>query len=170
MWLELWLGLALPGVLTAYSRHNDTDPLEHDLRAEILGIVDALPGIYLARLIDRANRPSSTVRYHTRILEREDHLQRATVWGNLRLYPAHVDQNSFAYYAAIRDPPSALALRAIEAYGPVTPGRLADLLGRAPSTVSHHLARFEEAGLIERRRDGESVHVELVDLSTPNIP
>lgn len=161
MWLRVWVAFALTGLLTTYTRHNGTSPLEHELRADIRAIVDALPGIYLARLIDRTDRPASTVRYHTRVLEREDRLQRASVWGNQRLFPIDTDPCRFAYYAAIRDPPSSLVLRAIEAHGPVTPGRLAELLGRAPSTISHHLARFEEEDLIERRRDGETVRVRL---------
>lgn len=147
--------------LATYSRYNDTSPLEHELRADIIGIVDALPGIYLARLVDRMNRPASTIRYHTRVLEREEELQRASVWGNLRLFPMEIDEEHFAYYAAIRDPASARVLRVIETHDPVTPGHLASLLDRAPSTISHHLSRFEEVGLITRYQHGESVYVEL---------
>lgn len=154
--------------LGTYSRHNDISPLEHDLRADILAIVQALPGIYLAQLIERTDSPASTVRYHTRILEREDELQRASVWGNLRLFPSEADPSSFAYYAAIRDPASARVLRVIEAHQPVTPGSLADQLGKAPSTISHHLARFEEESLITRVRDGESVHVRLRTSAVPH--
>lgn len=159
----LWLGLAVTGCLTTYSRYDTTSPRKHELRADILAIVETLPGIYLARLIERTDRPASTVRYHTRVLEREDHIQRVTVWGNLRLFPMDTDSCRFAHYAAIRDPSSSLILRTIEAHGPVTPGRLAELLGRAPSTISHHLARFEDQGLIHRQRDGETVRVRPVN-------
>lgn len=155
--------------MTTYSRHNEVSPLEHELRADIIRIVDALPGIYLAALIDRTNRPASTVRYHTRVLEREEELQRASVWGNLRLFPADTDPDAFAYYAAIRDPASARVLRVIQAHEPVTPGELADLLGRAPSTISHHLSRFEKEELIARKRNGESVEVELAAAVRPHI-
>lgn len=163
MWEMLWMYSSMALLVTTYSRYNDTSPREHQLRSDILAIVDALPGIYLARLIERTDQPASTVRYHTRVLEREDELQRASVWGNLRLYPEDTDPDQFAYYAAIRDQATARVLRAIEAHGPVTPGRLAELVGRAPSTISHHLARFEDEGLIERHRDGESVHVDIAD-------
>lgn len=154
-------------LMATYSRYNDISPLEHELRADITEILAAAPGIYLARLVERTDRPASTVRYHTRVLEREGELERASVWGNLRLFPPDTEPESFPYYAAIRDPASARVLRGIEAHEPVTPGRLADLIGRAPSTISHHLARFEEEDLIDRRRDGETVHVEIAGAIRP---
>lgn len=157
-------------LLATYSRYNDISPLEHDLRSDIIDIVGTLPGIYLARLVERTDCPASTVRYHTRVLEREEELQRASVWGNLRLFPAHTEPESFAYYAAIRDPASARVLRVIEAHGQVRPGRLSQILGRAPSTISHHLSRFEDEGLIERHRDGESVYVQLAPSVRPDSP
>lgn len=153
--------------LASYSRHNDISPLEHELRADILEIVRALPGIYLAQLIERTNCPASTVRYHTKVLDREEELQRFSVWGNLRLFPTDIDPELFAYYAAIRDPASARVLRVIEVQQPVTPGCLATQLGRAPSTISHHLARFEDEALISRVRDGESVRVQLRPSAVP---
>ena len=155
--------------MPTYSRYNEVSPLEHELRADIIHIVDALPGIYLAALIERTSRPASTVRYHTRVLEREEELQRASVWGNLRLFPAETDPDAFAYYAAIRDPASARVLRVIQVHEPVTPGELADHLGRAPSTISHHLSRFEKAELIVRDRNGESVQVQLAPAVRPHI-
>lgn len=156
--------------MTTYSRHNDISPLKHECRADIIRIVDVLPGIYLAALVDRINCPASTIRYHTRVLEREEELQRASVWGNLRLYPNDTDPDTFAYYAAIRDPASARVLRFIEVHEPITPGELATLLDRAPSTISHHLSRFEAEDLIVRHRQGESVHVELAHTLRSKLP
>lgn len=150
-------------MLAAYSRFNEVSPLEHDFRAEIVEIVDALPGIYLAQLVTRTDRPTSTVRYHTRILEREGEIQRANIWGNLRLYPTHIDSDDFAYLAAIRDPATERVIATVREHEPVKTGRLATLIDRAPSTVSHHLSRLEDAGVIERTRDGESVLVTLAD-------
>lgn len=150
-------------MLAAYSRFNEVSPLNHDFRAEIADIVDTLPGIYLAQLVARTDRPTSTVRYHTRILEREGEIQRANIGGNLRLYPTHIDSNDFAYLAAIRDPATERVIAMVREHEPVKTGRLATLIDRAPSTVSHHLSRLEDTGVIERTRDGESVLVTLAD-------
>ena len=150
-------------LVSAFSKLNDEGALEHELRAEITGIVAAFPGLYLAQLVKRTNRNESTVRYHTRILERENELQSATIWGNNRLYPPETRTAAFPYYAAIREPASARVFETIWQHEPVAAGEIADLIGRSPSTVSHHLARFEDEGLINRDRDGQSVQISLTD-------
>jgi DNA-binding transcriptional ArsR family regulator len=40
--------------------------------------------------------------------------------------------------------------------GDASVSTIADALDRDPSTVSHHLSRLEEDGLVERERDGRS--------------
>ena len=148
--------------LAAYSKYNDVSPLEHEVRSDIMGVVGAMPGIYFAQLVARTKRPESTVRYHTKILEREGELQTATILGNLRLFPRSVRPDAFAYLAAKREPATARVIDAIErSDDSLTTGELAAMIDRAPSTVSHHLARLEEESLIERTRDGESVKVSL---------
>ncbi len=48
-------------------------------------------------------------------------------------------------------------LDAVARREPASVGELADELGRDPSTVTHHLKRLEEDGLVERERDGRAV-------------
>ncbi len=152
-------------LVSAFSKLNDEGALEHELRAEINGIVASFPGLYLAQLVKRTNRNESTVRYHTRILERENELETATIWGNNRLYPAETRKEAFPYYAAIREPASARVFETIWRHEPVAAGEIAKLIGRSPSTVSHHLARFEDEELITRDRDGQSVKISLTELA-----
>lgn len=149
-------------LLAAYTRFNDVSPLEHDVRSDIIEIVGALPGLYLAQLVTKVGKPSSTVRYHTRVLERENRLQSAKLWGNHRFYPPTMDEEAFAYHAMRRDTASSRVYDVVNEHEPITVGVVADLIDRAPSTVSHHLSRLEAAGLIERIRNGESVHVRTV--------
>lgn len=151
-------------LLAAYSKYNDVSPLEHEVRSDIMGMVGALPGLYFAQLVARTKRPESTVRYHTKILEREGELRTATILGNLRLFPKSIDPAAFAYLAAKREPATARVIDAIEeAEERLTISELAERINRAPSTVSHHLSRLEEEALIERTRNGESVRVSLAD-------
>ena len=155
-------------LLAAYTRFNDVSPLEHDVRADIIEIVGALPGLYLAQLVGRVGKPNSTVRYHARVLERENRLQTARLWGNHRFFPPTMQEDDFAYHAMRRDAASSRVFDAIYEHEPLTVGSLAETIDRAPSTVSHHLSRLEEAGLIERIRHGESVEVTIA--ATPSAP
>lgn len=149
-------------LLATYSKYNDISPLEHDIRADIHAIIGAAPGLYFAQLVAWADRPTSTIRYHTKILEREGEIERTSLLGHVRLFPAAIPSAAFAYIAATRDPATARLIGAIErADEPVSSSELADAVDRAPSTVSYHLSRLEDVSVIERERNGESVHISI---------
>lgn len=42
----------------------------------------------------------------------------------------------------------------VAASGASTPSEIAEITGYSRTTISHHLARLERAGLVERRRQG----------------
>lgn len=153
-------------LVTTYSKYNDVSPLEHEVRSELMGLVTALPGLYVAQIVGRTDHSPSTIRYHAKILEREELLTTATFFGNRRLFPASVDQSEFGYLAALREPATARLIEAIEkADGSISPSELATTIDRAPSTVSYHLARLEEAAVIWRERNGNHVSVSLQDVA-----
>jgi predicted transcriptional regulator len=138
-----------------YSRYDDSDPLEHEARSEVFEIVKATPGAYLSEVAERADLPLSTARHHVRVLEREDLLSGAKVRGKRRFYPA--DTNGVELAAAMNDDATASVLDAIARLGAASVSDLADEIGRDPSTISHHLQRLEEDGIIVRERDGRAV-------------
>lgn len=156
---------AVPGesivLLGAYSRYDDRSALEHPVRAEVNDVVRRMPGLHFAEVVRRVGSPEGTVRYHTRVLERDGHLQTATEWGTLRLYPATTDAEDFELYAALRDDARSRVLRGIARGEPATVTALAEALDRAASTVSHHVTRLDEAGLVDRERTGQSVEISL---------
>jgi predicted transcriptional regulator len=138
-----------------YSRYDDSDPLEHEARSEVFEIVTATPGAYLSEVAERADLPLSTARHHVRVLEREDLLSGAKVRGKRRFYPAYT--NGVELAAAMNDDATASVLDAIARLGAASVSDLADEIGRDPSTISHHLQRLEEDGIIVRERDGRAV-------------
>ncbi len=72
----------------------------------------------------------------------------------------NLNPNDFAVQSAIR------------AFQPITPTRLAGLLGMPPTTLSSHLARLERRRQIKRRRnpaDGRSSLVEVTKLGDRNV-
>lgn len=147
--------------LAGYSRYDTTDPLEHGLRVDIRDAVIRAPGVQLAGIVERTDAPASTVRYHARVLVEGDILRSAKVWGTLRYYPADVDDGDLELIAALRDDTMASVVEAVARHEPAAGTTLADELDRAPSTVSYHLSRLEEADLVERERVGEAVHTAL---------
>jgi predicted transcriptional regulator len=144
-------------MLTAfrYSRYDDSDPLEHDARADVFEVVEETPGAYLSEVAEQADLPLSTARHHVRVLEREELLTGAKVRGKRRFYPAYTGDIELA--AAMNDESTAVVLDALSRLGGASVSELADELGRDPSTVTHHLQRLEEDDIVVREREGRAV-------------
>ncbi|WP_254839773.1 winged helix-turn-helix transcriptional regulator [Natronomonas marina] len=142
-----------------YSRYDDSDPLEHEARERVYEIVDATPGSYLSAVSERADLPLSTTRHHMKVLEREGLVSGAKLRGKRRFYPAYTEDIELA--AALNDDATADVIDALARLGAASVSDLADDLGRDPSTVSHHLQRLEEDGIVTRNREGRAVMNEL---------
>jgi len=148
---RLWRWLGLLG----YQRYAEDDPLEHDLRAALYERIREDPGIYLSALAEDADAPLGTVRYHLRILEFEGLVTTDRTNGKRRYVPLGVEPD--ALDAVVHeDAPRAVVESLFEA-GPASTSELADRLDRDPSTITHHVQRLEEDGLVERERDGRAV-------------
>ncbi|MFB6188345.1 MAG: metalloregulator ArsR/SmtB family transcription factor [Halapricum sp.] len=145
------------GAVLRYSRWDDSDPLEHDARRDIFETVEDAPGIYLSKIDERTDRSLSSLRHHLRILEEEGLITTEKVRGKRRYFPVERGASDPALIAALDDPATEAILTTLADDGPATGGDLADELDRDPSTVSHHLSRLEEEGLVERERDGRAV-------------
>jgi DNA-binding transcriptional ArsR family regulator len=154
--VRAWLG-RLPRVLPlpGYSRYDGSDPLENDHRARLHEVVTTSPGVDLASLVERADVSRSTARYHLRILEHEDVLERREVWGKPRVFPAGTDEVERA--AAMQAEATRAVLDTLRWIEPASGTAIADELERDVSTISHHLDRLEEAGLVVREREGRAV-------------
>ncbi|WP_266074802.1 helix-turn-helix domain-containing protein [Haladaptatus caseinilyticus] len=137
-----------------YSRYDDSDPLEHEVRQDLFARIERTPGLYLSELDERMSVSLSTIRHHLRVLEREKMITGAKLRGKRRFYP---DDEGVELAAALADGPTAAVLDAVARREPASGGELADELGRDPSTVTHHLKRLEADGLIERERDGRAI-------------
>lgn len=152
-------------LLGAYSKSGERSDQDHPVRADVDDVVNRLPGLHFAAVVRHVDSPEGTVRYHARVLESDGHVQTEQIWGTLRLFPLATEPDDFELFAAARDDALSRVLESIGNSEPATVSELADSLDRAPSTVSHHLGRLEEAGLIVRERAGQSVHVSL----DPNV-
>ncbi|WP_458207565.1 winged helix-turn-helix transcriptional regulator [Haladaptatus sp. NG-SE-30] len=154
---------AIPGSSTvrSYSRHDSSNPLDNVTRATVHDAVTDDPGLSLSALSDRAGIPRSTVRYHVRILEEEGLVETATVRGKRRVSPTDGVDPELA--ASLSDDSTAQLLETVARNGPASVSELAEALDRTPGTVSYHLDRLADDGLVERERAGNAVVTTLPD-------
>ncbi|MCT9095480.1 metalloregulator ArsR/SmtB family transcription factor [Haloarchaeobius sp. HME9146] len=138
-----------------YSRYDGSDPLAHDDRETIHQVVTDAPGVYLSAISEASGVPLSTVRHHVRVLEEEDLVTSVKIEGKRRYFPA--DTGDVELHAALSNPSRAAILERLAETEGTRVGELAEALDRDPSTLSHHLGRLEDAGLVEREREGRSV-------------
>ncbi|WP_252700919.1 metalloregulator ArsR/SmtB family transcription factor [Natronosalvus vescus] len=164
-WNLLRDAISVPlAALFRYSRYDDSDPLENDRRKEIFDAVTAEPGLYLSEVSDHSDVPLSTVRHHVRILEEENIVTSIKVDGKRRYFP--IDADDVELHAALAEPTRRRLLEELATLGQAPNGQLADALDRDPSTISHHLSKLEESGLVVREREGRSVVNELSPAAT----
>ncbi|WP_436927584.1 winged helix-turn-helix transcriptional regulator [Halosimplex amylolyticum] len=155
----------LPRILfpPGYSRHDDSDPLEHETRRDLFEAVERSPGVNLSTLADDSDVSLSTVRHHLRILQEEHLIVGERIRGQRRYFPSN--ESEPVLVAALDDSATEPILRTLARSGAASVSDLADALGRDPSTISHHVSRLEDDGLVERERDRRSVQNSLAPVA-----
>lgn len=148
----------LGALLLGATKQAEGSPLDNDNRRRVYEQVAETPGAHIADIVEATDIPRSTVRYHLRVLEDASLIAGDTVHGNHRYAPVSVD---LRMAAAVRDEPTWSVADAVARFEPVSLTGLAEELDRAPSTVSHHVDRLVDAGLLERERDGTRVRIRL---------
>jgi len=147
--------------LFGYKRYSDDDPLEHETRERLYECIRDSPGVYLSELTEQTGLQMGTARYHLRILEFENLVTSEEIRGRRRYVPVDTEWAELA--AALHDETTARIIESLADDGPDSVSGLAERLDRDPSTITHHLDRLAEDGIVERERDGRSVVNKLAD-------
>lgn len=133
-------------------------------RRRIYRLVEDNPGIHFRDVLGRLDYAQGTVQYHLRRLADEGLIEVADDGKYTRYYPAaEFSEADRAVMAALRRTYSRRIIAYLLSEGPLTTSELADRVEKAPSTVSWHLSKLDEAGLVERERRGVSVDYSLAD-------
>lgn len=138
-------------------------PLENEHRRSLYETIRADPGRCLTTVSEESGVALSTARHHLRVLEEENLIRSVKSGGKRRYLP--VDEGDAELLTALAEPATRRVLEALATIGPARNGGLAEELDRDPSTVSHHLSKLEELGLVRRERDGRAVVNELTDVA-----
>ena len=144
-----------------YKRYSDDDPLEHETREQLYEFIRDSPGAYLTEITEGTDVKMGTARYHLRILAFENLVTSEEIRGRRRYVTVGTEWAELE--AALHDETTARIVESLAEKGPDSVSGLADRLDRDPSTITHHLDRLAEDGIVERERDGRAVVNKLSD-------
>ncbi len=141
---------ALKGAgLGLFSRTRDDELLEHPRRAQIQQLVQAEPGIHFQDLARRLNLGRGNLEHHLRKLVAAGLLSKVPSNGYTCYFPkGTVDRRLMAAAPLLRSEGGRAVLDAVREQPGRSGRELAAALGLSQSTVSYHLRRLEEAGLV----------------------
>jgi predicted transcriptional regulator len=145
-------GLSRFAAVFRYGRRDGSDPLEHETRSRIAELVTDSPGISMSELATDLDTPLSTIRHHLKVLERERVLNSQKIRGNRRLFPVGTENEELV--AALEKESSAAIIETLQRYGTATVGDIVDEVETSYSTVSYHLSKLADEGIIVQEKDG----------------
>lgn len=142
-----------------------TDPeLDLESRRAIYQHIVANPGVHFRGLLDALDYAQGTVQYHLRWLEKQGLLEVSDDGKFTRYYSADsFDEVDQLVMNALRREYARRIIAHLLTAGPLTTAQLSDRLGKSPSTVSWHLSKLADAGLVSKERHGRTVAYELAD-------
>ncbi|MHB8606576.1 MAG: winged helix-turn-helix transcriptional regulator [Thermoplasmatota archaeon] len=145
--------LALP----LYSRIGRQEVLQHGKRDEIYTLIRSEPGIHAHDISTRANIGWGTTVYHLKLLEDHQLVVAKRQGRYKRFFVAAGGSAAREAFAALRNDTSAMIARYIHANAGTGQKELCEALDLAPSLVSWHIDRLEEAQLVKKVKDGRRV-------------
>jgi len=138
--------------------------LELDSRKKIYKQIEKAPGIHFRELQRRTDLAIGSLQYHLEVLQKQ-HLVKARKKGKFtRFFPVYGEhsEEEKTTLSLLREE----SVRKIILYltqRKATNKQLAKKLGLAPSTVSFHMQKLIEAGLVKKKRSGKKTYFSLVN-------
>jgi len=148
-------------IIPLYSKIKRERVLDHFVRGQIFGYIQANPGEHYNAIKDALGLTNGSLAHHVRTLEREQFVKSRRFGLYRRFYPMHYripDQEVFQPNEVQRT-----ILDVIRQSPGITQKEIATRLSLTPPTVNYHIAVLSERNLIQVVRRGRSTHCSIVD-------
>lgn len=146
---------------------------EPSTRRRVFGLVQEHPGLHQREIARRLSLRPSHAEYHLRQLTKAGLLKAEEQGGYTRYFvtieptrpvpEGAVPPEDRSWVALLRQPRPLEITAHLLQEGPVEMGPLADAMGIAKSTLSYHVDKLEEDGIVERYREGNQRFLDLTD-------
>jgi predicted transcriptional regulator len=125
--------------------------VEVDTRAILLRHIEENPGIRYRELLRMTGFVNGVLTYHLAALEKSDAIKVDRQARMTRYYPLSVSDNESAVLKFVRHEPVREIMLFVLEHSMCTYAEIVGHTGKAPSTVSSHLKRLKEAGIMSVR-------------------
>ena len=133
-----------------------------DIKLLLLEQIEDTPGIRYRELLRQTGLVNGVLTYHLAALEKANVIKVDRGLRITRYYPVNVSEKELAILKYVRHEPIRQIVLFILEHDMPTFNEIVDHTGKAPSTVSSHLKRLKEAGIVSVRY-GECHLYRLVD-------
>jgi predicted transcriptional regulator len=117
----------------------------------LMKLIDAEPGVRYRELLRKTGLVNGVLTYHLSALERSSVIRVDRQSRMTRYYPVNVPENESQVLGYIRHEPVREIISFILQQDMCTFNEIVDHVKKAPSTVSSHLKRLKDAGLVNVR-------------------
>ncbi len=156
----LWPTIQSAPMFGLFSRLRENQVLEHPTRSRIMQELEREPGLHHSELCRRMGAGNGVVEHHLRILVANDLVVRRKEAGYACFFPARgVDRRDSAAMPWLKSQGARKVMVSVVARPGQSGKDIAAASGLDPATVTYHLKRLREAGLVDARRDGRRLAV-----------
>lgn len=140
------------------------DVLDLEARRRIVEAVGRSPGLHLRALAERLGMVVSTLEYHTYHLVRHGHLSVREDGGYKAFYPGQgLDRRDKDILYLVRHEVPRRICTHLLLHPDSTPGDLRGVVSVSPATLSFHLKKLRQAGIMEEEPAGRTKRLRVVD-------
>ncbi|HET6398686.1 MAG TPA: winged helix-turn-helix transcriptional regulator [Candidatus Thermoplasmatota archaeon] len=147
------------GALGLFSRVSGPRLLQHPTRRLVADCIEANPGIHYKELSRRLGLANGTLEHHLRKLVADGIVLRHAGDGYTCYFPKGVSRHDLRAAGPLKAAGARRVLQAVQASPGASSSDVATAAGLDASTVSHHVRRLQDAGLVEARRVGRTVRL-----------
>ena len=135
---------------TVTINHNvDDEKLENTIQSKLLKHIDEYPGIRYRELLRLTDLVNGVLTYHLSLLERSTQIRvNRSKAKTTRYYPINITTQESEVIGYIRNEPIRRIISFILEHNICTFNEIVDYTNKAPSTISWHLKKLKDAGII----------------------
>jgi predicted transcriptional regulator len=127
----------------------DNEKLQDSIQSKLLKHIDEYPGIRYRELLRLTDLVNGVLTYHLSLLERSNRIRaNRSKAKTTRYYPINITPEESEVIGYIRNEPVRRIISFILEHNICTFNEIVDYTNKAPSTISWHLKKLKDAGMI----------------------